>query len=100
MLSKNFSAMYYSSSLANRFCSQYKVFIYIYIYICCCCWRTRLYIEFSNAGIVYIEYGGHDAALDMLASFFASNVLTINLFGKGLKNNFTHYCASTTSNDP
>ena len=36
----------------------------------------------------------------LIAFYLLSNVLTLNLFRKGLKDNFTHYCASTTSKDP
>ena len=32
--------------------------------------------------------------------YLFSNVLTLNLFRKALKDNFTHYCTSMTSNDP
>ena len=39
--------------------------------------------------------------LRTIAFSLFTDVLTLNLFGKGFqKNNFIHYCASTTSNDP
>ena len=38
--------------------------------------------------------------LPTIAFSLFSNVLTLNLFRKGLKDNFTQYCPSTTSNDP
>ena len=38
--------------------------------------------------------------LPTIAFSLFSNVLTLNLFRKGLKDNFTQYCASATSNDP
>ena len=50
--------------------------------------------------MTFFEKNKKNELMPTIAFYLFSIVLTLNLFRKALKDNFTHYCASMSSNDP